>query len=279
MRGRLIVALVLIGIGAALVETQLPVLGAGGLLHPARHRTSQAAPPSCADETFNGAGVSLRGWRCAATGKRRGTIVYLHGIADNRASAAGVIQRFGRRGFDVIAYDSRAHGDSEGEACTYGFFERRDLRQVLNTLPVAPTVLIGASLGGAVALQAAAEDARVSAVVAAEVFSDLETVARERAPFFFTDGIVRKAFRRADQDGRFTIDDVSPERAATKITVPVLLIHGAADTDTNPRHSQRVYAALAGPKRLILVQGAGHNQSLREAVWTDIQEWLDTIVR
>ena len=36
------------------------------------------------------------------------------------------------RGFDVVAYDSRAHGESEGDVCTYGFYEKEDLRRVLD---------------------------------------------------------------------------------------------------------------------------------------------------
>ena len=73
----------------------------------------------------------LKGWQCRTSAVRLGTLVYLHGITDNRTSAAGIIERFGRRGFDVVAYDSRAHGESEGEACTYGFFEKQDLHRVL----------------------------------------------------------------------------------------------------------------------------------------------------
>ena len=98
----------------------------------------------------------------------------------------------------MVAYDSRAHGNSQGDACTYGFYEKEDLRSVLDTLDPGPIVLIGTSLGAAVALQAAADDSRVTAVVAAEVFSDLRTVARERAPFFLTEEVIRKAISLAE---------------------------------------------------------------------------------
>jgi alpha-beta hydrolase superfamily lysophospholipase len=146
--------------------TQLPALGAGGLLHPSRRRVAARPPGGCEATTFRGDGVSLKGWRCRADG-RRATLIYLHGIADNRTSSEGVIRRFRPRGFDVIAYDSRAHGESDGAACTYGFFERDDLRRVVDTIPSGPIVLAGTSLGAAVALQEAAEDPRIGLVVAA----------------------------------------------------------------------------------------------------------------
>ena len=250
-------------------------IGAGALLHPSRRTAIPPPPDGCSNVTFAGAGVSLDAWRCAATTDRRGTLIYLHGVADNRGSSTGVVQRYRSRGFDVIAYDSRAHGQSTGDSCTYGYYEKQDLAHVIDTLADGPVVLIGTSLGAAVALQAAAADPRIRVVVAAETFSDLRTVASERAPFFFTAGTIDRAFTMAARDGRFAVTDVSPLRAAPRIQVPVLLIHGAADRETPPSHSQRVFEALPGRRRLILVPGKGHNQSLSDSVWSDVDRWID----
>jgi pimeloyl-ACP methyl ester carboxylesterase len=266
----------LVLVAGSLLYIQLPAIGAGGLLHPARTVTSRAIPDGCIDETFEGDGVSLRGWRCqTAAATPRGTILYLHGIADNRGSAAGVVQRFAARGFDVVAFDSRAHGESSGDACTYGYFEKRDLRKVIDVARAAPIILIGTSLGAAVALQEAADDPRVSAIIAAETFSDLRTVATERAPRFFTRRVIQKAFVMAEDQSGMVVDDVSPENAARWITARVLLIHGEADVDTLPAHSQRVYAQLRGDKQLLLVPGAHHNESLNARTWNTVEQWLD----
>jgi dipeptidyl aminopeptidase/acylaminoacyl peptidase len=115
----------------------------------------------------------------------------------------------------------------------------------------------------------------VAAVVAAASLSDLRTVAPARAPFIFTPGALDRAFRLAEEQGHFSVDAVSPVTAAARIHVPVLLIHGADDVDTPPDHSRRIFDALAGPKRLILVPGAHHNESLNGAVWTDVEQWLE----
>jgi pimeloyl-ACP methyl ester carboxylesterase len=138
--------------------------------------------------------------------------------------------------------------------------------------------LIGTSLGAAVALQEAADDPRIRAMVAAETFSDLETVATERAPVFFTKGTIQRAFEAAERDAHFRVEDVRPQKSAQRITAPVLVIHGAEDVDTPPAHSERVYWALSGPKRLILVPGAGHNGSLRSEVWKLIEAWIDEVL-
>ena len=260
------------------VACQLPSIGAALILHPLRRHVVAAPPAMCQKVTFSGDGVSLQGWRGQAAGTRRGTLVYLHGVADNRASGAGVMERFRKRGFDVVAYDSRAQGESGGDASTYGFYKKEDLRRVMDTMNPGPIVLVGSSFGAAVALQTAAVDRRVSAVVAAETFSDLRTVVTERAPFFFTAGTIDKAIRLAEQKGRFQMDAVSPVLAARTITAPVLLVHGALDSATRPDHSRRVFAALAGPKRLILVPGAGHNESLQGNIWEEIDRWLDSVL-
>ena len=255
--------------------TEIPAIGAGALLHPTRTVTRRPAPSGCADATFEGAGVTLRGWRCATEAPRRATIVYLHGVADNRGSAAGPIARFLPLGYDVIAYDSRAHGESGGDACTYGYYEKQDLHRVIDTIH-GPVILIGASLGGAVALQEAAGDPRVKAIVAAETFSDLRTVATERAPWIFTNGQIDRAFDLAEREAHFDVDAVSPARAASRITAPVLLIHDDADVDTPPAHSRRVFDQLKSSKRLILVPDAPHNGSLRPEVWAEIESFILT---
>lgn len=267
-------------IGSAIVAAQLPSVAAGAFLRPARTPLYKPTPAGCVDQHFAGEGVRLRGWHCRARTRRQGSLIYLHGVADNRASAAGVIPRFVKEGLDVVAYDSRGHGMSDGETCTYGHFEKLDLRRVIDSLKPGPVILIGASLGAAVALQAAVGHPRVAGVVAAEVFSDLGTIARERAPHFVPEWVLRHVLRVAEGRGAFKVDAVSPVEAAAALHIPVLLIHGAEDSDTGPDHSQRVFAALLGPKRLIIVPRARHNQSLSDSnVWTEVEWWVQNVLR
>jgi uncharacterized protein len=262
----------------ALAFTVVPSIAAGGLLHPARVALYTHTPEGCIEQEFGGDGLTLRGWNCAARGPRRGSVVYLHGVADNRSSAVGVIDWLTQRGFDVVAYDSRAHGQSDGSVCTYGFYEKRDLKHITDWLAPGPVLLIGTSLGGAVAIQGAVGNERVVGVIAAEAFSDLRTIAIERAPRVLPRPVIARAFRVAEERGHFNVDAVSPAVAAASLRIPVLLIHGANDADTRPEHSRRIFAALKGPKQLLLVPGAGHNQSLNSpAAWAEIERWLSTI--
>jgi pimeloyl-ACP methyl ester carboxylesterase len=251
---------------------------ADALVHPPRRAIDRQPTGAFEAVRLQGEGVTLEGWRFGAVGVPRGTVIFLHGVADNRSSGIGVARRFTARGFEVIAYDSRANGESGGDACTYGYYEKRDLSRVIDTVATRPVVLLGHSLGAAVALQAAAEDDRVATVIGAETFSDLRTIARERAPFMLSEALLNRAFAHAEALARFKVDDVSPVTAAGRIRVPVLLIHGDADRETPPDHSRRVFAALTGPKRLIIVPEAGHNRSLSGEIWSEIESWIDRVV-
>ena len=115
----------------------------------------------------------------------------------------------------------------------------------------------------------------LAAFCALAAFGYAQLPATERAPRLFTAGVLRRAFQRAGTDGHFDVDAVSPAHAAASIHVPVLLIHGDADIDTPPDHSRRIFAALNGPKRLILVPGGTHNSALRPEVWREIDQWID----
>jgi pimeloyl-ACP methyl ester carboxylesterase len=250
-----------------------PSWGANAILHPPRRPVTQL--PTGRFETVDvDTGVHVRGWLFRTDRPRRGLLVYLHGIGDNRSSGIGVAAHFNALGFDVLTYDSRAHGDSGGQACTYGYYEKKDLSRVLDQLGGGPVVALGVSLGAAVALQAAAGDPRIAVVVAVSSFSDLRAVAADRAPFFASRGNIAEAFRLAEAEADFRADDVNPVAAAASIRAPVLLIHGARDRDTPPAHSERIYRALAGPKKLLLVPGASHNDTLTADGWRAIDEWI-----
>ncbi len=251
-------------------------LVAHALLHPDRIAPSPPPPLPHEDVDFESDGVHLRGWLFHAAAPRRGTVVFLHGASNNRSAAGPVIAHLVPRGWDVLAYDLRAHGLSGGDASTYGYWERRDLVRALEALDIQRAVVVGLSAGGAVALLAAArDDTRIAGVVAIGVFSDLASVARERMPWWAADRGLARGLALAEREGHFRVADVSPVAAAPRVRVPVLLIHGEQDEWTSPDHSRRVYEALACEKRLIIVPGAHHTRELTPSVWPELEAWLD----
>ena len=144
---------------------------------------------------------------------------------------------------------------------------------------------MGGSLGAAVAIQSAADDPRVSAVVAVKMFFDFGTVANERAPFFFTRGTIGRhsTWRR---QGHFDVDDVSPVAAAAKIEVPVLLIHGDAieirggSLSSRFCRTARIEAFCLGPGRATrrrCVRRSGHDRALGSGRTRDTWSYISPV--
>lgn len=263
-----------------------PEWGKNALIHPGR-RASRGIPDGTESfEVDAGDGVSLKGWWAKGSTPKRGLVLWLHGVGDNKDSAESLIERWANRGFDVAAYDSRAHGSSGGTVCTYGFYEKSDVRKVLDGLAKSGadaehTILMGFSMGAAVALQAAPLDSRIVAVVAVSPFADLRAAATRAAPFWMSKKSIESALERAEKEGQFQVDEVSPRRAAEKIHVPLLILHGTMDRKLLPADAQAIEAAAASTdKRLMLVDRANHDNILdRKEPWEAIDQFLDRVSR
>lgn len=263
---------------AILVATDgAPPLGAGvaAAVHPRRKPVAAAPSLPHRELVVRGErGAAIRGWLFPARGPSRGLVVYLHGLADNRASGVGIAERYVTRGYDVLLYDARAHGASSGDACTWGVLEKRDLSRLIDAVGATRVALVGVSMGAGVAIQTAAQDRRVVAVVAAAPFASLAVLAREHAPAAASDGAVRRALARAEAEGAFRIADASPEASAARIRAPVLLVHGERDDVVPPHHSRAILANLRGPRRRLVVPGAGHGDALGR-VFAEVDAWID----
>jgi pimeloyl-ACP methyl ester carboxylesterase len=252
-----------------------PDWSAPALVQPAR-RPSVAR----AGEPFTAFG--LAGWVARGQGAHRGLIVYLHGVGDNKDSAVGIAARLNLRGWDMAAYDARAHGSSFGTYCTYGYYERYDIDKILTQLKqmgidTSRVVLFGSSMGAAVALQAAPHLPSLIGVVAQSPFAELWSAVHGLKPGYMSEASFVAGVRRAEQLARFSVDDVAPVRAARSIAAPVLLVHGTADAKLPPAHARQIRDA-APRAQLVLVDGAGHDDVLaRPESWRAIDRFLDEL--
>ena len=222
-------------------------------------------------------GVALSGWKIKPANPNADWVLLFHGVSDNRTGMLGYAEFLLRHGYTVVMMDSRAHGESGGAMCTYGWKERYDTVAVVNALYAGEKVRdlysLGVSMGAAIALQSAAIEPRIEAVVAESSFANLREVTYDYAGLNLSPLLGKTLFRpasivalhEAGKEGGFNPDDVSPERAVASRAFPVLLICGAADRRIPCRHSLRIYKAAKGPKDLWEVLGAGHAEALGQA--------------
>lgn len=218
--------------------------------------------------------VELRGWKIGADKSGGDWVLLFHGVADNRTGALGAAELLLRHAFNIVMMDSRAHGLSGGDMATYGWKKRYDTVAIVDALYATENVrhlfALGVSMGAAIALQSAAVEPRIEAVVAEDPFRDLREVSYDYAGLRTWPLLGKTFFRPAaimamysiSKEGGFSVDEVSPEKAVAERPFPVLLICGPRDTTIPCRHSERIYKAARGPRELWNVQGAGHASAL-----------------
>jgi uncharacterized protein len=226
-------------------------------------------------------GILLRGWWLPSPRAKR-TVIALHGHRGARHHCVGVAAALWRREANVLLFDHRGRGSSEGETISLGHFETRDasaaVTYVLSRAPSVPVGLIGYSMGGAVALMCAARDGRVGAVVA-------------DSPFASERGLVRTLLRKrvgllngpvaALSEHLLPYDpgEVEPLKEVAKIAPRAcLFVHGLLDGTCDPKDSVRLYEAAGEPKELWLLEGAGHCDAYfldREAYCARVAAFFD----
>ena len=219
-------------------------------------------------------GLKLNCWLIKSPPPANGTIIYLHGVADCKIDGIRFAQFMRENRFNVFLFDARRHGESDGKFCTYGYYEKDDVRMIIDyissrqDLGAEKVGLFGTSMGAAVALQAAALDNRISAVVAENSFATLRSIFDDyqkrmiKLPFHYLRNIVIK---RSETMASFRASEVSPLEAVKRIRIPLLIVYGSNDRLIKPEYSEMLYEAASGPKEIFPIHAAAHNDTWRVA--------------
>jgi len=210
--------------------------------------------PRGAEEVWfrNAEGVRLHGWLFrAAEQPAAATVVYFHGNGGNLSYCDWVGEHLAGRGFDVLLFDYRGYGRSEGETSDErGLYADADAAYdfVTGERGVSPrqVVLYGQSLGTAAAADVASRR-ECGALVAESGLSSAADMAGVIFPWLprFLRGLTRNK-----------LDTVSK---LPRVGCPVLVAHGDRDEIIPVAQGRKLYEAAPEPKQLLVIPGAGHN--------------------
>lgn len=213
-------------------------------------------------------GLTLKGWFIPAKKSPAKTIIILHGYPADKGDVLtwGI---FLHEKYNLLFFDFRYCGESEGKYTSVGFYEVKDLKAAVRYLATRQDVdsknigAMGFSLGGAVALMGAKDIPEIKAVVADSSFATLNDMAEMlfqrffflKKPLVFMTSIWSRIFLKVDPS------KVSPEKTVNMSHTPLLLIHGDKDKQIPLRNSQKIFESANNPKELWVVKGADHGEA------------------
>ncbi|QHC95087.1 MULTISPECIES: alpha/beta hydrolase [unclassified Pseudomonas] len=209
------------------------------------------------------AGQNIHAWWWPAEKASAPAILYLHGVRWNLTGQLFRIEQLRAAGYSVLAIDYRgfgkSHGDLPSESSVYEDARVAWERFKLLQPDPAKRLIYGHSLGGAVAIDLAAELGQTAArdhsalpVRGLVIESTFTTLADVAASVANTSLPVRWLLSQKFD----SIDKIAD------IHMPLLVVHGLADAFVPPRFSEQLFNAAQQPKRLLLVPGATHNNSM-----------------
>lgn len=203
----------------------------------------------------------------------KGTILLFHGYRSSWViDFSIVLPYYFSLGYNLLAVDERAHGESEGTYITFGVRERHDVATwaayaAMHFGPAHPLILDGLSMGAATVLMASdlPLPPSVRGIIADCGFSSpyaiMKSVFRAHCrrlpagPLLALTDVFTRLFAGFSLKGASTLD------AVAKTKLPILFIHGTGDTFVPCSMTQAAYDACAAPKQLVLVPDAGHGCS------------------
>jgi fermentation-respiration switch protein FrsA (DUF1100 family) len=207
--------------------------------------------PGGEEVTFETAdGLGLGGWFVPAEGREapRTAVLVCNGNGGNRSLRAPLAAALARMGLHVLVFDYRGYGGNPGQPTEAGL--AADARAALDYLVGRPevdparVVYFGESLGAAVALRLATERPP-AALVLRSPFASLAEVGQLHYPLVPVSPLLRDRYDSAALAGR--------------LAAPLLVVAGGRDRIVPASHSRRLFAAAPQPKRLVVLDGADHN--------------------
>ena len=244
--------------------SRVPALDEMILFQPDRKGNWEPDQLKYSDVEFESADTTaLHGWYCPAEAPRA-VVLYCHGNGGNIAWMADYFEflRTQHR-LSVLAFDYRGYGKSKGTPTVEGVLaDGRAARVKLAELagvPSAEVVVWGRSMGGAVAVQLASEEAPRGLILEC-TFDSFKTVAKHHAP--------RWAFLVPE-------DRLSSVKRIPDVQCPLFQVHGTADRVVPYACGQTLYAAANEPKFFYTLRGADHNTASPAKLYEQIDLFLD----
>ncbi|WP_409022380.1 alpha/beta fold hydrolase [Dellaglioa sp. P0083] len=216
--------------------------------------------------------LKLKAIYVPAESKTNKTIFVAHGFMGKKEEMVRFIHFYHDKGYNVLAPDARAHGQSQGDYIGYGWLERKDNLQWLDKVikyqgTDSKITLFGVSMGGATVMMLSGEKKLPSQVKAIIEDCGYTSVADEltyqlkqmyklpKIPIIPIASLISKV------KAGYSFYEASSIKQLNHNKLPVLFIHGSDDKFVPTEMIYQNYAATRGPKEIFIAHGAKHATS------------------
>lgn len=232
-------------------------------------------------------GVRLRVRHSSHPAGAHAVVVVAHGFAAglDHPDVRSLADQLFSANLDVVTYDARGHGQSEGR-CGVGSTEHHDVACVVAHVAAAglPVLVVGVSMGAiAVVAYLAATQGRDPAVVGAVLVSAPSRWRMRPSAVGVLNVVLTRSAVGRWAAGRWLGVRIrpgwwpgeTPESAMNRIGIPVVVVHGANDHLLASSHARRLHGSGASSNRLQVVEGMGHGLDKDgQGAVLDAVEWL-----
>ncbi|GIP64157.1 alpha/beta hydrolase [Virgibacillus pantothenticus] len=234
--------------------------------------------------------LNLQGYYLPAKQETNKTVIFAHGYL-GRGLDMGMFGQYyyEQLGYNMFTADLRGHGESEGDYIGFGWHDRIDYVDWINQViekqgKDAEIVLHGVSMGAATVLMASGEKLpdNVKAIVADSPYTsvydmfDYQMGRMFHLPAF---PLLPSTSLVSKMRAGYGLREASAVKQVKKAEVPILYIHGNADTFVPTRMSEELYDQTNSPKDLITFDGAGHGEAFvthKENYIENLNRFLET---
>src|SRR6202162_2084723 len=213
----------------------------------------------------------IHAWWWPAKNPNAPAVLYLHGARWSLTGQVFRLEQLREFGFSVLAIDYRGFGKSDGEQPSEkNVYEVPRVAWdwlVARQPDPAKRFIYGHSLGGAVAVELAAELSGVTSTAAGQRSAESVPAAMRASGLIIESTFTTFADMAREVTwvpvGALLSQKFDSMSKMAKVGIPVLVVHGVGDRFVPSRFSQALYDAATGKKKLLLVEGGGHNNSMR----------------
>ena len=217
-------------------------------------------------------------------------VIYLHGNSSSRCEAYSEVKYLLPKNICLFSFDFCGCGKSEGDYISLGYYEKEDVKCIIEYLQkskkVGKIALWGRSMGAVTAIMYASEHPNdISALILDSGFYSLKKLIYELVkskvslPDFIIDQVLKQVKETVKEKAGFNLDHLETVFYAKNCKTPAFFLHGEDDNFVNKTHCTNLFNDYKGDDKIIRIVKGKHNTARPKELKIKIVEFLEKYIK